>query len=114
MLVPNCKCFCNLNNFKSDLNPIELAVWTLAEFVKIHPFVDGNDRTPRLIMNYQLMKKGFLSVSVNKEDKLDYFNFLEEYAVNGNLKLFADFLAELEERQLFFIKSAFIFMILFL
>lgn len=91
--------FSNLN-FKSDLNPIELASWTHAEFVKIHPFVDGNGRTSRLIMNYQLMKHGFLPISVNKEDKLDYFNFLEEYAVNGNLEPFADFVAELEERQL--------------
>ena len=91
--------FSNLN-FKSDLNPIELASWTHAEFVKIHPFVDGNGRTSRLIMNYQLMKHGFLPVSVNKEDKLDYFNFLEEYAVNGNLEPFADFIADLEEKQL--------------
>lgn len=91
--------FSNLN-FKSDLNPIELASWTHAEFVKIHPFVDGNGRTSRLIMNYQLMKHGFLPISVNKEDKLDYFNFLEEYAVNGNLELSADFIADLEERQL--------------
>lgn len=91
--------FSNLN-FKSDLNPIELASWTHAEFVKIHPFVDGNGRTSRLIMNYQLMKHGFLPISVNKEDKLDYFNFLEEYAVNGNLVPFADFIADLEEKQL--------------
>ena len=32
---------------KSDLNPIELAAWTHAEFVKIHPFTDGNGRTSR-------------------------------------------------------------------
>lgn len=91
--------FSNMNS-KSDLNPIELAAWTHAEFVKIHPFVDGNGRTSRLIMNYQLMSNGFLPVSVNKEDRLEYFNLLEEYAVNGNLTLFADFIAELEEQQL--------------
>lgn len=85
---------------KSDLNPIELAAWTHAEFVKIHPFVDGNGRTSRLIMNYQLMSNGFLPVSVNKEDRLEYFNYLEEYAVDDNLALFADFIAELEEKQL--------------
>lgn len=85
---------------KSDLNPIELAAWTHAEFVKIHPFVDGNGRTSRLIMNYQLMSNGFLPVSVNKEDRLEYFNYLEEYAVNDNLALFADFIAELEGKQL--------------
>lgn len=91
--------FSNMNS-KSDLNPIELAAWTHAEFVKIHPFVDGNGRTSRLIMNYQLMRNGFLPVSVNKEDRLEYFNYLEEYAVNGSLSPFIDFVAELEEQQL--------------
>ena len=37
------------------MNPIELAARTHAEFVKIHPFVDGNSRTSRMLMNYQLM-----------------------------------------------------------
>lgn len=91
--------FSNMSS-KSDLNPIEFAAWTHAEFVKIHPFVDGNGRTSRLIMNYQLMRSGFLPVSVNKEDRFEYFNYLEEYAVNDNLALFADFVAELEEQQL--------------
>lgn len=91
--------FNNLDS-KVDFNPIELAAWTHAEFVKIHPFVDGNGRTSRLIMNYQLMRNGFLPVSVNKEDRLEYFNYLEEYAVNSNLELFTDFVAELEEHQL--------------
>lgn len=45
---------------KAEMNVIELAAWTHAEFVKIHPFVDGNARTSRLIMNDQLMVNGFL------------------------------------------------------
>lgn len=91
--------FSNINS-KSDLNPIELAAWTHAEFVKIHPFIDGNGRTSRLIMNYQLMRNEFLPVSINTEDRLEYFNLLEEYAVNGNLVPFVDFIAKLEEQQL--------------
>ncbi len=91
--------FSNINS-KSDLNPIELAAWTHAEFVKIHPFIDGNGRTSRLIMNYQLMRNEFLPVSINTEDRLEYFNLLEEYAVNGNLAPFVDFIAKLEEQQL--------------
>ncbi len=60
--------------YKKDLNPIELAAWTHAEFVRIHPFQDGNGRTSRLIMNYQLMSYGFLPISIAKENRLDYYN----------------------------------------
>lgn len=86
--------------YKKDLNPIELAAWTHAEFVRIHPFVDGNGRTSRLLMNYQLMINGYLPVSVDKENRLDYYNALEQYAAHGNLEPFADFVADLEEKQL--------------
>lgn len=85
---------------EKELNPIELAAWTHAEFVRIHPFVDGNGRTGRLIMNYQLLKNEYLPISVTKENRLDYYNALETYAVNGDLTVFSDFIAELEEAQL--------------
>lgn len=84
----------------NTLDPIELAAWTHAEFVKIHPFTDGNGRTSRLIMNYQLMKNGYLPISIDKKDRLSYYEALEEYAVNNNLMLFADMIATLEEQQL--------------
>ena len=86
--------------YKKDLNPIELAAWTHAGFVRIHPFQDGNGRTSRLIMNYQLMSCGFLPVSIAKENRLDYYNALDKYAAEGILDDFADMLAELEEVQL--------------
>ena len=82
------------------LNDIELSAWTHAEFVRIHPFADGNGRTSRLLMNYQLMSKGFAPISIAKENRLAYFETLEEYAVNKNLQPFADMIAELEEQQL--------------
>lgn len=83
-----------------QLNPIELAAWTHAEFVRIHPFSDGNCRTSRLIMNYQLMAHGLLPVSIAKNDRLYYFQTLESYAVDGDLTPFADFIAKLEDIQL--------------
>ena len=83
-----------------ELNPVELAAWTHAEFVKIHPFTDGNGRTSRLIMNYQLMVEGFPAISIAKEDRLDYFKTLDAYAVEGDLQPFAELVAGLVDRQM--------------
>lgn len=85
-----------------QFHPIELAAWTHAEFVKIHPFEDGNGRTSRLIMNYQLMSAGYLPISIPQEQRLEYFDGLEQYAVSGNLEPFAEMVAELEAAQLDF------------
>lgn len=100
------KMYIQIKNFyldlidKKDLNPIELAAWTHAEFVRIHPFQDGNGRTSRLIMNYQLMSCGFLPISIAKENRLDYYKALDKYAAEGILDDFTNMIAELEEVQL--------------
>ena len=85
---------------KLGINPIELAAWTHAEFVRIHPFIDGNGRTSRLLMNYLLLSQGYLPVSIAKENRLDYYNALEQYAVKDELQPFAELVADLEEQQL--------------
>ncbi|GHV18896.1 cell division protein Fic [Clostridia bacterium] len=92
--------YMNLQAKKEELNAIELAAWTHAEFVKIHPFSDGNGRTSRLIMNYQLMANEFLPVFVALAKRRVYFEKLEEYAVSGNLEPFAEFVYELEYARL--------------
>ncbi len=51
-------------------------------------------------MNYQLMFNGFLPISIAKENRLEYYNVLEEYAVNRNLQSFSELIATLEEQQL--------------
>lgn len=95
-----------VKNFFADLSwkyqddPISLAAWTHAEFVRIHPFVDGNGRISRLLMNYQLLVSGLLPISITPAVRLEYFRYLEEYALTGNIKPFADFIAGLEEQQL--------------
>ncbi len=85
---------------ESDLNPIELAAWTHAEFVRIHPFRDGNGRTSRLIMNYQLMSNGFPAIDIAKEQRLEYYDALEAYAVENDLEPFSEMIAELVEQRL--------------
>lgn len=51
-------------------------------------------------MNYQLMANGFAPISIDKKERLDYFNALEAYAVEGNIGPFAEMIAGLEEVQL--------------
>lgn len=85
---------------RKDLNGVELAAWTHAEFVRIHPFADGNGRTSRLLMNYQLLSKGFLPIFIAKENRLDYYNALDKYAAQGDLEAFIELVAGLEEKQL--------------
>lgn len=85
---------------KAEIDPIELAAWGHAEFVRIHPFPDGNGRTSRLIMNYLLMSKGFLPINIRTEDRIKYYDSLDKYAVDGDLKPFADLVAELEEARI--------------
>lgn len=85
---------------RSDLNPIELAAWVHAEFVRIHPFTDGNGRTARLIMNYSLMSSGFLPINISTADRIGYYENLDKYASKRILEPFADFIAELEIQRL--------------
>jgi len=86
--------------WKKNLHIIEFAAWTHAEFVRIHPFRDGNGRVSRMIMNYQLMSESWLPVSIAKEDRLDYFNTLETYAILGNIEPFVELIANLENKEL--------------
>lgn len=82
------------------MNPIELASWTHAEFVRIHPFLDGNGRCARLILNYQLMINGFLPINIKVEDKVNYYESLDLYATKGDISSFMELVLELENKRL--------------
>ena len=66
------------------LHPVERAARVHSDFVKIHPFVDGNGRTSRLLMNLELMKAGYPAAVLTVDQRLAYYTFLEEAHVNGN------------------------------
>ncbi len=53
-------------------------------FVKIHPFVDGNGRTGRLLLNVELMKAGYPPAVIRKEDRLAYYDALDEACVSDD------------------------------
>ena len=73
--------------------------------INIHPFSDGNGRTARLIMNYELIKNNYPPVLINESQKLSYYAMLEEINTDtdyynnpleyGDIKLFNDTLQQL-------------------
>ena len=66
------------------------------ELVKIHPFIDGNGRTSRLIMNLHLMNHGYNPVIIKKEDRLEYYEVLDKAHTTGDYTDFIKLVTKLE------------------
>lgn len=77
-----------VENEWSTLHPVERAAKVHAEFVKIHPFIDGNGRTSRLLMNYELMKAGFPPAVIKATDRAAYYDALDHAHTTGEDKSF--------------------------
>lgn len=77
------------------LHPVERAARLHADFVKIHPFIDGNGRTARLLMNLELMKSGFPAVVLPIENRLEYYEALDLAHVSDNYTPFLQLMIDI-------------------
>lgn len=83
----------------TKLHPIELASFVHIEFVKIHPFIDGNGRTSRLLMNLELIKAGFPPVVIELEDRLEYYKALDIAHTENDYKPFLELMKKVVEKS---------------
>ncbi|QWC22557.1 Fic family protein [Bacillus haikouensis] len=65
------------NGEAQDLHPIERAAKLHAIFVGIYPFIDGNGRTSRLLLNLELMKAGYPPIIFKIQNRLAYYEALD-------------------------------------
>ena len=87
-------------NTWSGYHPIIRASLLHGELVKIHPFIDGNGRTSRLLMNLDLMNSGYNPVIIKKESRLKYYEALDKAHTTGNYTDFVKLVTKLEVEML--------------
>ena len=90
------------NRHKAITHPVVLAAEMHERLVTIHPFVDGNGRTARLVMNLILLQNWYpiTSISNKPEEKIKYYDTLQISQVCWNKEDFLVFVAENVEKAL--------------
>lgn len=85
-----------------EFHPVIKAALLHGEFVKIHPFIDGNGRTARLLLNFELLRNGYTPIIIKKERRVAYYDALDLAHTSFDYRLFINFVAEalLESEEL--------------
>jgi Fic family protein len=79
---------------RGGLHPVRFAAMLHLKFVTIHPFVDGNGRVARLLLNAALIQDGYMLAVVPPILRLDYLAAIRAYQSRGDAAPFCDFIAE--------------------
>jgi hypothetical protein len=83
-----------------NMHPLARAAELHTRFVKVHPFVDGNGRTGRLLLNVELMKSGYPPAVVRSGDRADYCDSLDDACVSNDYTGIARLIAVLVQRSM--------------
>ena len=87
---------------KNKTHPIVLAAEIHERLVTIHPFIDGNGRTSRLVMNLILLQNGYIIANIkgDYESRMQYYQSLETAQTKNNKEDFILFIAQMEKESL--------------
>ena len=87
---------------KNKLHPVVLAAEMHERLVTIHPFIDGNGRTSRLVMNLILLQHGYVIANIkgDYDNRMRYYQALETAQTENNKEDFLLFVAQIEKESL--------------
>lgn len=91
--------FYNWLDENMDNEPLT-AILAHLKFVSIHPFVDGNGRCARLLMNTILLQFGFVPIVIRPTDRKRYLSVIENYQLKGDEKPYTNFMLNLLNRTM--------------
>ena len=91
--------FFNWLDENMDNEPLT-AILAHLKFVSIHPFVDGNGRCARLLMNTILLQFGFVPIVIRPTDRKRYLSVIENYQLKGDEKPYTNFMLNLLNRTM--------------
>jgi len=90
------KCFCfDLQNM-SNVDIIKKASFAYFNFILIHPFINGNGRTGRALLNYQLINSGYVPIIIKYSDRSKHIEVLEKCLYNNNTSCLENHIYNLE------------------
>jgi len=84
---------------KKKLHPLIISTYFHSAFETIHPFVDGNGRVGRLLMNFILHKNRYPMINIPNKKKNTYYSALKSSQVKGDLKPLVKFLFSLLKKE---------------
>lgn len=88
------------NNSKDHVHPLERISKFHLDFEGVHPFIDGNGRTGRLLLNFALMRAGYLPIDIKFADRRRYYAAFEAYYGAGDIKPMVDLVTGYEDEAL--------------